>query len=84
MDIREISMLIVYNSYQKIGGKRCKDECSGQGICNRDLGVCHCFHGFSGESLLTYLSCIISFFWFAYLVILPYFSQEKDVLKDYS
>ncbi|KAI3471660.1 hypothetical protein Pfo_028310 [Paulownia fortunei] len=34
---------------EKIGGKSCKNECSGQGICNRDLGQCRCFHGFSGE-----------------------------------
>ncbi|KAH6772808.1 exostosin family protein [Perilla frutescens var. hirtella] len=34
---------------EKIGGNSCKNECSGQGICNRDLGQCRCFHGFSGE-----------------------------------
>ncbi|KAL0339629.1 UNVERIFIED_CONTAM: putative glucuronoxylan glucuronosyltransferase F8H [Sesamum radiatum] len=34
---------------EKIGGTSCKNECSGQGICNRDLGQCRCFHGFSGE-----------------------------------
>ncbi|KAA8518213.1 hypothetical protein F0562_015687 [Nyssa sinensis] len=34
---------------EKIGGKSCKNDCSGQGICNRELGQCRCFHGFSGE-----------------------------------
>ncbi|KAI8558984.1 hypothetical protein RHMOL_Rhmol04G0138900 [Rhododendron molle] len=36
-------------SWQNIGGKSCKNDCSGQGICNRELGLCRCFHGFSGE-----------------------------------
>lgn len=34
---------------QEIGGKSCKNDCSGQGICNRQLGQCRCFHGFGGE-----------------------------------
>uniref|UniRef100_A0A5B6Z8Z3 EGF-like domain-containing protein n=1 Tax=Davidia involucrata TaxID=16924 RepID=A0A5B6Z8Z3_DAVIN len=34
---------------EKIGGNSCKNDCSGQGICNRELGQCRCFHGFSGE-----------------------------------
>lgn len=34
---------------ETIGGKSCKNDCSGQGICNRELGLCRCFHGFSGE-----------------------------------
>ncbi|XP_026413706.1 uncharacterized protein LOC113309491 isoform X2 [Papaver somniferum] len=34
---------------EKIGGKACKSDCSGQGICNQELGECRCFHGFSGE-----------------------------------
>lgn len=34
---------------EKIGGKDCKNDCSGQGICNHELGQCRCFHGFSGE-----------------------------------
>lgn len=34
---------------ENIGGKGCKDDCSGQGVCNRELGQCRCFHGFSGE-----------------------------------
>ncbi|CAK9157196.1 unnamed protein product [Ilex paraguariensis] len=34
---------------EKIGGQRCKSDCSGQGVCNRELGQCRCFHGFSGE-----------------------------------
>ncbi|KAL7138513.1 hypothetical protein ABFS83_10G169300 [Erythranthe nasuta] len=35
---------------EKIGGESCKNECSGQGICNRDLGQCRCFHGYNGEA----------------------------------
>ncbi|KAL8489607.1 hypothetical protein ACS0TY_025501 [Phlomoides rotata] len=34
---------------EKIGGKSCIDDCSGQGVCNHELGQCRCFHGFSGE-----------------------------------
>ncbi|PSS21155.1 Glucuronosyltransferase 47 A [Actinidia chinensis var. chinensis] len=34
---------------ENIGGKSCNRDCSGQGICNYDLGHCRCFHGFSGE-----------------------------------
>ncbi|VFQ91192.1 unnamed protein product [Cuscuta campestris] len=34
---------------ERIGGKSCKDSCSGQGVCNHELGQCRCFHGFSGE-----------------------------------
>ncbi|KAL6506040.1 hypothetical protein OROHE_022759 [Orobanche hederae] len=34
---------------EKIGGKSCKNDCSGRGICNRDLGQCRCFHGYSGD-----------------------------------
>ncbi|XP_078442149.1 uncharacterized protein LOC144711888 isoform X2 [Wolffia australiana] len=36
--------------HEVIGNKACKDDCSGQGICNQDLGQCRCFHGFAGES----------------------------------
>ncbi|KAM1109532.1 hypothetical protein EV2_009258 [Malus domestica] len=32
-----------------IGGSRCKNDCSGQGVCNHELGECRCFHGYSGE-----------------------------------
>ncbi|KAG6690791.1 hypothetical protein I3842_10G030800 [Carya illinoinensis] len=32
-----------------IGGINCKNGCSGQGVCNRELGQCRCFHGYSGE-----------------------------------
>ncbi|KAF5750199.1 Exostosin family protein isoform 1 [Tripterygium wilfordii] len=32
-----------------IGGKGCKSYCSGQGVCNHELGQCRCFHGYSGE-----------------------------------
>ncbi|XP_019702482.1 uncharacterized protein [Elaeis guineensis] len=34
---------------QSIGSKSCENDCSGQGICNRQLGQCRCFHGFDGE-----------------------------------
>ncbi|KAI3996940.1 hypothetical protein MKX01_021216 [Papaver californicum] len=34
---------------ETIGGKACKRDCSGQGICNQELGECRCFHGYSGE-----------------------------------
>ncbi|CAA0812736.1 exostosin family protein [Striga hermonthica] len=37
---------------ENIGGKSCKNECSGQGVCNRELGRCRCFHGFSGDGCL--------------------------------
>ncbi|KAM7524539.1 hypothetical protein LguiA_014441 [Lonicera macranthoides] len=37
------------NVTERIGGRSCKSDCSGQGICNRELGQCRCFHGFSGE-----------------------------------
>lgn len=37
------------NVVEVIGGLSCKDDCSGQGICNHELGQCRCFHGFSGE-----------------------------------
>ncbi|XP_050227450.1 uncharacterized protein LOC126677057 [Mercurialis annua] len=32
-----------------IGGRNCINNCNGQGVCNHELGVCRCFHGFSGE-----------------------------------
>ncbi|XP_019702480.1 uncharacterized protein [Elaeis guineensis] len=34
---------------ESIGSKSCENDCSGQGICNRQLGQCRCFHGFDGE-----------------------------------
>ncbi|GMH18719.1 hypothetical protein Nepgr_020560 [Nepenthes gracilis] len=34
---------------EKISGKACINDCSGQGVCNHELGQCRCFHGFSGE-----------------------------------
>lgn len=37
------------NVVEKVGGKTCKDYCSGQGICNHELGQCRCFHGYAGE-----------------------------------
>ncbi|XP_010265756.1 PREDICTED: uncharacterized protein LOC104603432 isoform X1 [Nelumbo nucifera] len=35
------------NIIERIGGKACKNDCSGQGICNRGLGQCRCFHGYA-------------------------------------
>ncbi|CAN1843001.1 Probable glucuronoxylan glucuronosyltransferase F8H [Linum perenne] len=32
-----------------IGGRGCKDDCNGQGVCNYELGKCRCFHGYGGE-----------------------------------
>ncbi|KAL5137596.1 putative glucuronoxylan glucuronosyltransferase F8H [Glycine soja] len=37
------------NITEIIGGINCKNDCSGQGICNRQLGQCRCFHGYSGD-----------------------------------
>ncbi|PQP99077.1 uncharacterized protein Pyn_37799 [Prunus yedoensis var. nudiflora] len=37
------------NINEVIGGSGCKNDCSGQGVCNRELGQCRCFHGYSGE-----------------------------------
>ncbi|XP_004307567.1 PREDICTED: uncharacterized protein LOC101304329 [Fragaria vesca subsp. vesca] len=37
------------NIVELIGGSGCKNDCSGQGVCNRELGQCRCFHGYSGE-----------------------------------
>ncbi|KAK9181367.1 hypothetical protein WN944_024504 [Citrus x changshan-huyou] len=34
---------------EMIGGKSCKSDCSGQGVCNHELGQCRCFHGFRGK-----------------------------------
>ncbi|XP_057849591.2 uncharacterized protein LOC131060391 isoform X2 [Cryptomeria japonica] len=34
---------------ETIGGKICKDGCSGHGVCNPELGECRCFHGYAGE-----------------------------------
>lgn len=39
----------VINVVEEIGGKSCKNDCSGQGICNHELGQCRCFHGFTGD-----------------------------------
>ncbi|KAK3217773.1 hypothetical protein Dsin_011743 [Dipteronia sinensis] len=30
-----------------IGGRSCKNDCSGQGVCNNELGQCRCFHGYT-------------------------------------
>lgn len=47
------------NIVETIGGRRCKADCSGQGVCNHEMGQCRCFHGFSGEecSERVHLSC---------------------------
>ncbi|ONH95379.1 hypothetical protein PRUPE_7G067200 [Prunus persica] len=37
------------NIVEVIGGSGCKNDCSGQGVCNRELGQCRCYHGYSGE-----------------------------------
>ncbi|TKY62593.1 glucuronoxylan glucuronosyltransferase F8H [Spatholobus suberectus] len=37
------------NITEIIGGNSCKNECSGQGVCNRELGQCRCFHGYAGD-----------------------------------
>ncbi|XP_076900987.1 uncharacterized protein LOC143555293 [Bidens hawaiensis] len=34
---------------EEITGKKCKDGCSGQGVCNHEFGHCRCFHGFKGD-----------------------------------
>ncbi|XP_072991037.1 uncharacterized protein [Typha latifolia] len=34
---------------EKISGKSCKNNCSGHGVCNQELGQCRCFHGFAGN-----------------------------------
>ncbi|KAH1090500.1 hypothetical protein J1N35_017757 [Gossypium stocksii] len=38
------------NIVETLGGRRCKSDCGGQGVCNHELGQCRCFHGFSGEA----------------------------------
>lgn len=37
------------NISEIIGGNDCKNNCSGQGVCNRELGQCRCFHGYAGD-----------------------------------
>ncbi|XP_040369101.1 DNA topoisomerase 3-beta isoform X2 [Rosa chinensis] len=37
------------NIVELIGGSGCKNDCSGRGFCNRELGQCRCFHGYSGQ-----------------------------------
>lgn len=32
-----------------VGGSGCKNDCSGQGVCNHEFGQCRCFHGYTGE-----------------------------------
>ncbi|XP_058758079.1 cytochrome b-c1 complex subunit Rieske-2, mitochondrial-like isoform X2 [Vicia villosa] len=43
------------NVSEIIGGNECKNDCSGLGVCNQELGQCRCFHGYAGfasESLI--------------------------------
>ncbi|GKV25754.1 hypothetical protein SLEP1_g35148 [Rubroshorea leprosula] len=49
----------VVNIVETVGGRGCENDCSGQGVCNHELGQCRCFHGFSGEdcSERLHLSC---------------------------
>lgn len=39
----------VVNISEVVGGRKCKSDCSGQGVCNYELGQCRCFHGYNGE-----------------------------------
>ncbi|KAJ4706445.1 exostosin family protein [Melia azedarach] len=38
------------NIVEMISGKSCRNGCSGQGVCNHELGQCRCFHGYTGEA----------------------------------
>ncbi|KAG7636012.1 NYN domain limkain-b1-type [Arabidopsis thaliana x Arabidopsis arenosa] len=33
---------------EPIGERKCMSDCSGQGVCNHEFGLCRCFHGFTG------------------------------------
>ncbi|XP_058755779.1 uncharacterized protein LOC131628994 [Vicia villosa] len=35
------------NVSEIIGGNECKNDCSGLGVCNQELGQCRCFHGYA-------------------------------------
>ncbi|KAJ7976815.1 exostosin family protein [Quillaja saponaria] len=37
------------NIIEIIHGKGCKNDCSGQGVCNQEFGQCRCFLGFTGD-----------------------------------
>ncbi|XP_028761555.1 uncharacterized protein LOC114720110 [Neltuma alba] len=37
------------NVTEIIAASDCKNDCSGQGVCNRELGQCRCFHGYTGD-----------------------------------
>ncbi|CAL9096141.1 unnamed protein product [Musa acuminata var. zebrina] len=43
------SALATVQVVENIGGKSCQNDCSGRGVCNRELGACRCFHGYDGE-----------------------------------
>ncbi|KAG7636011.1 NYN domain limkain-b1-type [Arabidopsis thaliana x Arabidopsis arenosa] len=32
---------------EPIGERKCMSDCSGQGVCNHEFGLCRCFHGFT-------------------------------------
>ncbi|KAK9699287.1 hypothetical protein RND81_08G165100 [Saponaria officinalis] len=53
------SLAASINITETISGKICENECSGQGVCNHELGQCRCFHGYIGEhcSDRQYLDC---------------------------
>lgn len=40
--------MVVCVFWQPIGGRKCLSDCSGQGVCNHEFGICRCFHGFTG------------------------------------
>ncbi|CAM8969990.1 hypothetical protein QQ045_005687 [Rhodiola kirilowii] len=42
--------LVEIDIVEKIGGISCPSNCSGQGVCNYELGQCRCFHGYAGEA----------------------------------
>ncbi|EFJ04733.1 glycosyltransferase-like protein [Selaginella moellendorffii] len=35
---------------ERLFAKSCEEDCGGNGVCNRELGTCRCFHGFKGKS----------------------------------
>ncbi|KAL9238041.1 hypothetical protein vseg_012520 [Gypsophila vaccaria] len=52
-------LLSYVNVTETISGKVCRNDCSGRGVCNHELGRCQCFHGYTGEdcSVTEYLAC---------------------------
>ncbi|KAE9613064.1 putative EGF-like domain, exostosin [Lupinus albus] len=37
------------NIIEKISSNNCKNGCNDLGVCNQELGVCRCFHGYTGD-----------------------------------